>query len=511
MNANRHYSRALAPLLVLLLLCVGSAPVRADQQDGSAQVVQRDINKVLAKTDADLLRKLIGLAGTDPVLRRKVTEELIDSVYALDGHAAALEEFVENLRGIRSGDELTKLASGNKLRAYAASLRETHLARFRGQGDDLLRSIVGQGDGTADAAGAEALALLRRAEEQIAKNGSIPSLLDKRLASALRQLSPARARAARQLVRNQLAAKGTSLFNAFMRTGVDGLFVLSDASPSTRWRMVAKKAAEATEAAVGFGLEVVGNVAVRAVGGSLFLHGVIVSLSSAKVAELVSEIIMLQYDRENAAMQEQWAETELRTDAIPRHVARGRADQAGRVRQGAVAADQVKHFYFNRPGLAAQTICTPRCRSSKARPVAPNNCSAPAGHRRGAHSPHAGLPHGPSGSATPQARITVAEAGQILRLGTHLSGLQPRLDQVRQLLTLIDRIRAHPPKLGRPTVSGPDRVLAGEVAIRGPPAGRHPRLSARGHQRHGAAHRRTPLLGRSATRRDRHDVGKAQG
>lgn len=467
MSAMRGSFSALIPLLTLLLLCAGSDTLRADQQDGSVQVVQRDINKVLAKTDADLLRKLVGLAGKDPALRRKVTEELIDSVYALDGHAAALEEFVENLRGIRSSAELTQLASGNKLRAYAASLRETHLARFKGQGDDLLRSIVGQGDGAADAAGAEALALLRRAEEQIAKNGAIPSLLDKRLASALRQLSPARARAARQLVRNQLAAKGTNLFNAFTRTGVDGLFVLSDAYAISAMEDGGEKAAEATESAVGFGLEVVGNAAVRAAGGGFFLHGLVVSLSSAKVAELVSEIIMLQYDRENAAMQEQWADMELRLDAI-----RGMLRVDALIKQGQFAKAQslltkVKHFYFNRPLLAAQgddlyaTMQELEHKASRGEQL--QRANAVIAEARIPYLQGYRLAH--QGRLLSQARTLVAQSEQILRDSVRIyPELQPPLDQVRLLLTLIERIRANPPKLGQPTVSGPDQVMAGEVA-----------------------------------------------
>lgn len=456
-----------ALLVGLLLMGAGSGALRADPPKGTVQVVQRDINKALARTEADLLRQLVGLAGKDQALRRKVTEELIDSVYTLDGHAAALEEFVENLRGIRSSDQLAQLAAGNNLRAYAASLRETHLARFKGQGDDLLRSIVGQGEGAADEAGAEALRLLRRAEEQIARNGAIDSLLDKRLAVALRQLPPERARAARQLVRNQLAAKGTSLFNAFMRTGVDSLFVLSDAYAISTMEDGSDKAAEATESAVGFGLEVVGNVAVRAAGGGLFLHGLIVSLSSAQVAELVSEIIKLQYDREHAAMQDQWADMELRMDAI-----RGMLRVDALIKQGQFGKAQtlltkVKHFYFKRPLLAAQgddlyaKMQELERKASRGEQLQRANqviAEARVPYLQGYRLAHQGRLLG-------QARARVVEAEQILRDSVGIyPELQPRLDQVRHLLALIDRIRANPPRLGQPTVSGPDRVRAGEVA-----------------------------------------------
>lgn len=454
------------PAAASILLAVSIGPISAQDASMVIEVVHRDVNKELVRVDAGLLRKLFGLVGNDPVLRQQVTEELSDAVRSLDGNAAAVEELVENLGKLRSKDEVVKLASGKRLRAYAASLAETHAARFAGKGDDLLRTIVGQGDGAVDEAGAEALRLLREVQDDIARAGKVDPALGQRLAAVVRKLPPERARAARQLVRNELAAKGGGLFNIFQRTGVDGLFVLYDAYALSGAQQGSQTAADATGKAVGYGLDVVGNVAVRALGGGAFLHTLVVSLSTAAVAELVTQVIMLQYDRENAAMQQQWADMELRMDVIRGMLRVDELIKQGKYGKAQVLIAKVRQFYFSRPELATggddlfnkiQDLEQKAIRAAHL--VRANAIIAEAriaymqGYRLARQGRLLGL-----------ARNHVDDAERILQesLGVYPE-LQAALNQTRALLAAIDRIRANPPPLGKPGVGGPDRVAAGEV------------------------------------------------
>ncbi len=461
-----NYTRKIARnFLLILALTLPVTALHAQLPVTTFEVVKRDVHKEITKTGVELIHNLAALTSDNPALRRKVSQDLIDAMSALDGQAAALEEFVENMRNIRSADQVKQLASGNKLRAYAASLKETHLARFT-QGDALLRTIVGQGEGAADQAGGNALNLLRRVEKEIADTGAISPQLDKRLAAALRQLPPDRARAARQLVRNKLVAKGSKLIDAFMRTGADSLFVLTDVVAIREMEEGVEKATAATETAIGFGLELAGNAAVRAYGGGFFLHGLVVSLSAAKVSELASEIILLQYDRENAAMQEQWAATQLRIDAISGMLRVDALIKAGQYSKAQTLLTKVKHFYFNRPQLAqgddlyAKMLDLEQKANRAEQLMRANQVIAEARipYLQGYQLAHQGRLLG-------QAHNLVTEAEKILRDSVGIyPELNVQLTQVRRLLAVIDRIRAKAPPLGKPIISGPDRVAAGEVA-----------------------------------------------
>jgi len=460
------HTRKIAHTFALILALVFPVTaLRADPPVTTFEIVKRDVGKEITKTGVELIHNLAALVGDDPVLRSKVSQDLIDAVRSLDGQAAALQEFVENLGNIRSADQLKRLASGNNLRAYAASLKEFHLARFI-QGDGLLKTIVGQGEGAADQAGGNAINLLRRVEKEIADTGAISPQLDKRLAAALRQLPPDRARAARQLVRNKLVAKGSKLIDVFMRSGADSLFVLTDVVAINAMEDGAGKATAATETAIGFGLELTGNAAVRAFGGGFFLHGLVVSLSAAKVAELASEIMLLQFDLEDAAKKEVWAENELRIDAISGMLRVDALIKAGQYSKAQTLLTKVKHFYFNRPLLAQGDDLYAKMqeleqKANRAEQLMRANqviAEARIPYLEGYRLAHQGRLLG-------QAHNLVVEAEKILHDSVGIyPELNAQLTQVRRLLAVIDRIRAKAAPLGKPTISGPDRVAAGEVA-----------------------------------------------
>ncbi|MFP4351137.1 MAG: hypothetical protein ACLFQY_22855, partial [Desulfococcaceae bacterium] len=76
------------------------------------QVVVRDGQKALVKTDLEIFRKLYGLAGNDPDLKRKVAEELGDSLAILDRNAKAAERFINDLRRVGSNEDLLRLMEG---------------------------------------------------------------------------------------------------------------------------------------------------------------------------------------------------------------------------------------------------------------------------------------------------------------------------------------------------------------------------------------------------------------
>jgi hypothetical protein len=428
----------------------------------AGKVVVRDSRKALVKTDLEIFRKLYGLAGNDPDLKRKVTEELGDSLAILDRNAKAAERFINDLRRVGSKEDLMRLMEGKKLRAYAESVLEETAANLSGHGDEVLRKMVGLTDGGVDKAGREALALLRRAEREIAERGALGKDLGERLAGALRKLPPERAGAARQLVRNRLAAGGKGLFNVFLRTGVDGLFVLGDAYAIAGLENEEEKAAQAGGAMVGYGLDTVGNVAVRALGGGGFLHGLVVSWSSGKVAELVTEVVLLQYDRENAAKKAEWADMELRLDVIRGMLKVDGLLKAGELDKARTYLAKVRRFYFKHTlpgeGLYEKMEELEQNIDQAGRRIRANEIIAEAripymqGYRLASR-----------GRALNQARVHVREAQKILQASLRAyPELQGALQRTTALLSAIEKLIAGASPLGPLRVAGPDTVRAGE-------------------------------------------------
>lgn len=466
MNRILRATARICTALLLAQLLGSMTPAQAEEPGFVEQVVIRDVNKKLTKTDLDLLRKFYGLVAGDEVLARKVREEIGDAIAVIDGNANAMAHFFSDLQQISSKEDLIKLTEAHKLRAHAASVLESRSAAFAGKGDDTLRKLIGLGDDGADQAGQEALRLLRQAEDEIAARGALSASLDRRLTEAVRKLPPVRARAARQLVRNQLAAKGVSAFSIFLRTGVDGIFVLTDAYAISAMEDGNDKAAAASGAAVGYGLDVVGNIAVRALGGGAFLHGLVISLSAGKVAELVSEIIKLQHARADAAQREKWAEIELRQDAIRGMLRVDALIKAGQPDKAQALLTKVKQFYFKRPLLAsdgddlyAKMLHLEQVADRAGRLIRADQIIAEA------RVPYTqGYQLASRGRRLNQARNHVEDARTILSASLSLyPELKPALDKCHGLLAAIDQLLAHPPPLRQASISGPDRVATGEV------------------------------------------------
>lgn len=465
-------SRSMRPptrMLVALLLAplLGWVTLVAAEKPGFVtEVVVRDLDKSLTKAELELLHSIHSLVSDDPALARKVSDELSDAISLIEGNANAAAGFFRDLKQITSKADLVKLTEAHKLRAHAASVLESTAANFAGKSNDLLRNFIGLSDEGADLIGQEALKLLRQAEDEIATHGVLSATLDLRLAEAVRKLPPARAGAARQLLRNKLAAKGTSAFNMFLRTGVDSLFVLKDAYDISAMKDGSQKGTAATATAVGFGLDMAGNVAVRALGGGAFLHGLVISLSAGKVAQLVSEIIQLQYDREHAATQEEWARMQQRLDTIQGMVKVDALIKAGELDKAQTLLAKVKHYYFKRPILAAdddslyaQMVHLEQVANRAGQLLRANEIIAEArvpftlGYQLAARGRRLNL-----------ARNHVLEARQILSGSVHIyPELQPALNKALGLLAAIDKLLANPPPLRKASISGPKRMVTGDV------------------------------------------------
>jgi len=386
------------------------------------------------------------------------------------GNKDGLKEFAGRIGKLAGSnrEQLLDMIKNKKLREFAvAALDESASGAFHNVGPDGLKKLVAYSGDALDDAGVRALGLLNRVEEAITATGKIPAQLVQDLKTALKRLSPDQLRAARQLLSEKGAKTVVKEYlvknPGVIGTFVDGAFVLVVDVPAL-WAMsdAEEAAASATGTGFGFAAQTAGNVATAALGGG-FLPGLVVSWTSSQVKEAVTEMIMLQYDLANTAMKEQWADMELRMNAI-----RGmlKVDELLKTGDVAKAADYLAKVerYAMEHNFPNEGVFE-KIQDLK-------GIVAKAEERKGANQviAQARVPYmygyrlASQGRNLTQARAHVEEALAVLQ---EAMGRYPELaDRVRQtqdLIAQIDSMITGAPPLGQATVSGPDSVAPGEV------------------------------------------------
>ena len=387
------------------------------------------------------------------------------------GNKEALKTFADRLGKLAASnrEELLGMIKSGKLREFAvAALDESSSGVFRELNEDGLKKLVAYGGDGLDEAGGKALQALNRVEDVITRTGQLPAELAGELKSAMQGLNPEQARAARKL----LAEKGArGAIREYLKsnptvigTFVDGFFVFYYDLPNLMSLTDAEeKAASATGTGFGFAAQTAGTVAVAALEGG-FLPGLVVSWTSSQVKELVTEMIMLQYDRANAAMKEQWANMELRMNAIRGMLKVDELLKAGDVSKAADYLAKVERYSmeqnFPNEGIFEKIqdlkgiVAKAEERRAANQVIAQARVPYMYGFRLASQGRNLNL-----------ARTHVEEALAVLQeaQGRHPE-LKDRVRQVQELIAQIDRLIAEAPPLGQATVSGPDSVASGEVA-----------------------------------------------
>lgn len=457
---------ALLGLLVGLVVGTSSTSLFAqgpqDDPGWAKRATKVEAGKTSVRFAADTVNDLLRQFSSDETVRRQVAAELNAAADVLVNNASAAAQFWGDLRKVQSRDALRTLVEQKRLRAYAASLIRDHADGLAGKGDDVLRRIVAHSDEGLDEAGREALTLLRQAETQLASTGRITRELDEKLVDVLAKLPPERALAGQRLVRNQLAARGVSGFDMFMRTGVDALFVAGDILGIAALDSPQEKAARSSGTLVTYGLETGANVAVRALGGGLFLHGLVVSLSAAAVGELTSEIIQLHYDRQNAAIAEQQAALAMRASVLQGLLRTDELIKAGKLAKARSYLGKLRAFYATKDEpdswVLGKLLELDRNIEDARDLLQANRIIAEA---RVHYNAGYGLAR--QGRQLRQAREHMLDARKILEEGLAVYPmLRPALDRTNQVIGLIERLIAEAPTLQGVDVSGPTSAPAGE-------------------------------------------------
>lgn len=232
-----------------------------------------------------------------------------------------------------------------------------------------------------------------------------------------------------------------------------------------------EKAASAAGTAVGYLGNVVGNVAVAAkmagssgilaLGGG-FLPGLVVSLSAKAVTEMTTEAIMLYYDRQNAAFKERWAEIELRENAIRGLLRVNDLLKAGKLDEAQTYLTRIQKYLINnsfpKDGIFDQIdrlsglIKKAEDKAWANRIIAEARVSFQQAYRWAV-----------LGRNLNAAKGLVQEAITVLQSGvSRVPELQANIDKCERLHAYIEGLIAEAPPLGAVSVSGPDRVDAGE-------------------------------------------------
>lgn len=437
------------------------------------QPTQAEIAKQVVVDDSmkAVMRSLIKAGLTYDSLPKGAGEEIRAALEYWKGNKEGLTEFADRLVKLAGSNrsELLDMIKSKKLREFAVvALDESASGAFHGLGPDGLKKLVAYSGETLDEAGVRALDILNRVEDAITTTGKVPAQLADDLKTALNQLSPDQLRAARKLLSEKgakTAVKDYLVANpGVIGTFVDGVFVLAFDVPALMALSDAEEAAaSATGTGFGFAAQTAGTVATAALGGG-FLPGLVVSWTSSQVKELVTEMIMLQYDRANAAMKEKWADMELRMNAIRGMLKVDELLKAGSVSKAADYLAKVE-------GYAMEQNFPNEGIFEKIQDL--KGLVAKAEERRAANLVIAqalvpymyGYRLASQGRNLVQARSHVEEALAVLQeaQGRHPE-LEERVLRVQELIAHIDRMIAEAPPLGQASVSGPDSVTPGEVA-----------------------------------------------
>ena len=454
----------LGAVLAWTSVCPAAELKQSTQAEIAQQVVEDDSIKAGMRS---ILRTLL----TYDSIPEGAGEEIRAALEYWKGNADGLKEFADRLTKLAGSnrEELLDMIKSKKLREFAvAALDESASGAFHSLGPDGLKKLVAYSGDALDEAGVRALDVLNRVEDAITATGKVPAHLADDLKTALNQLSPDQLRAARKLLSEKgakTAVKDYLVANpGVIGTFVDGLFVLAVDVPALMALSDAEQAAaSATGTGFGFAAQTAGTAATAALGGG-FLPGLVVSWSSSQVKELVTEMIMLQYDRANAAMKDQWADMELRMNAIRGMLKVDELLKAGSVSKAADYLAKVERYAmdhnFPNEGIFEKIqdlkglVATAEERRAANLVIARARVPYMYGYRLASQ-----------GRNLVQARLHVQEALAVLQeaQGRHPE-LEERVLRVLGLIEHIDRMIAAAPPLGQATVSGPDSVASGEVA-----------------------------------------------
>ncbi|SHO51362.1 hypothetical protein [Desulfopila aestuarii] len=455
----------------LLVMCISLGFGGLSFAEKLKQPTQDEIavTVIIDDTMKSLFKSGVNIGLSPDTVRQAAAKEVRDALEVLKGNKAALAEFAKRLKTMANSgkSELGELIKGNRLKTFAvAVMDESGSSAFRGINADGLKKLVGYGADGLDSAGVKALDILNQIEDVITRTGEVPAKLANDLKTALKQLSPEQARAARQL----LAEKGARgvvkdyLTNnpTVLGSFVDGVFVLAFDVPNLIALSDAEeKAASATGVGFGYVAQATGTAAVASLGGG-FLPGLVVSWSSAQVKELVTEIIMLQYDLENAAMKDQWADMELRMDVIKGMLKVDELIKTGQLQKAEDYLSKVERFTYGKKipneGLyekiheLEKNIVQAKEQLHANRIIAEARIPYMQGYRLA-----------DQGRNLIQAKNLVGDALVILQEAQgQYPELHARVQQAQALLAFIEKMIAEAPPLGEANVTGPDKVKPGE-------------------------------------------------
>lgn len=458
-----------AGVLFLVLVLAGGGASLADElkQPTQAEIAQQVVVDDSMKA---VMKSFLSAGLTYDSLPEGASGELRAALEYWKGNKDGLKEFAGRLGKLAGSnrEELLDMIRSKKLREFAVvALDESASGAFHNVGPDGLKKLVAYSGDALDDAGVRALDLLNRVEDAITATGKVPAHLANDLKTALQQLSPEQIRAARKLLSEKgtkAAVKDYLVKNpGVIGTFVDGVFVLAFDVPALLALNDAEEAAaSATGTGFGFAAQTAGTAATAALGGG-FLPGLVVSWSSSQVKELVTEMIMLQYDRANAAMKEQWADMELRMNAIrgmlkvDELLKAGKTEAAGdylaKVERYAVEHSFPNEGIFEKIQDLKSVVAKAEERRAANQVIARARVPYMYGFRLASQ-----------GRNLTMARAYVEEALAVLTeaQGSHPE-LEDRVRQVQGLIAQIDRMIAEAPPLGQATVSGPDSVAPGEV------------------------------------------------
>jgi hypothetical protein len=459
-----------AGVLFLVLVLAGGGASLADElkQPTQAEIAQQVVVDDSMKA---VMKSFLKAGLTYDSLPKGAGAEIRAALEYWKGNKDGLKEFAGRLGKLAGSnrEELLDMIRSKKLREFAVvALDESASGAFHNVGPDGLKKLVAYSGDALDDAGVRALDLLNRVEDAITATGKVPAHLANDLKTALQQLSPEQLRAARKL----LSEKGTKEVvkdylvknPGVIGTFVDGVFVLAFDVPALLALNDAEEAAaSATGTGFGFAAQTAGTAATAALGGG-FLPGLVVSWTSSQVKELVTEMIMLQYDRANAAMQAEATNMELRMNAIRGMLKVDELLKTGNVSKAADYLAKVERYAmeqnFPNEGIFEKIQDLKGIVAKAEERRAANLIIAQArvpymyGYRLASQGRNLSL-----------ARTYVEEALAVLKeaLGRHPE-LEDRVRQVQGLIAQVDSMIAQAPPLGQATVSGPDSVAPGEVA-----------------------------------------------
>lgn len=324
--------------LLVSPIALGSGENTRSKPGALEQGLQGVADSAASTTKAEAIKRGMALVvrlgeATDPETAAEAAKKVSETLNSLDMDARAIDTFFERISKLDDTEMIGLVKQrGNGVLAWGKAM-------LKGEGRDVagLKAILARGG---DEAGLDAVKLLRRLENGLPVN-------KEDLVKVLGKLPPAKSSTLLDAFRNEFKRGGPVKQQLMDSIGgfVDGVFVFNDAIGIYESEGPAEdKAAAATGKAVEYGLGVVGNVAVAAVGGG-FGAGLVLGWSAGQVGELTKEMIGLYYDRQNAALKEQWAKLELREMTLRKMLEVDRLIKAGKLDQAQDQSKKLRQFY----------------------------------------------------------------------------------------------------------------------------------------------------------------------